>query len=684
MFRQRSKLFTTFSIMLFVLFEVLFVVDPGKTVQATNLTPISVDRISGNDRYATAIKISQTGWTSANRVILASGEVFADALAGTVLTQAQVGSIPMLLNPSKVLDPRVLAEIQRLQVRQVTILGGTGAISAQIQADLEQVGLQVDRTFGATRYDTAAQIALKVGAKDQTAFLVNGEAFPDALSISSYATVQQIPILMTAKDSLPANTLNTLANLNVTTLYILGGNGVVSDSLMKQLTEAGYSVHRIGGADRYETNLKIRTAFPQNLSTVYISSGEAYADALTGSVLAAKSNNSLLLIPSKGISAASLAALNTLRSQGSNFVLLGGWGPLPYSAESMVRTGTIFSRFSLQYTHGSSYIGSLNQLKSLPVNATDVADGIAPSWFYLNDPPSGQSTADGSFTGVWDDTPANYTSLVAAAHQRGLKVLPFISSSWASTAGVDSVLSSPTARAKLIDQLVQRVNSTGVDGIVIDLEYMQSSTGPYLTEFMRVLTASLHAQSKLVIIAVMSRTSDTVYPQFNYHDLSQIVDFLHIMTYDYGMSRPAPIAPLFWMKQILDYTRSQGVDMHKVLLGIPYYGRDWKTLPPAKPDDPVQYSRSSLGYSGALDRASQYGATITRSPAGDPNGVPTFTYVDQDKAQHTVYFDDLASLEGKLALMDQYELGGIGAWSLYWVDPGLSSVLYPLLQRHLR
>lgn len=684
MFRQRSKLFAILSIMLLVLPELLFVGYPPKTVQATDLTTISVDRISGTDRYATAIKISQTGWTSANKVILASGEVFADALAGTVLTQGQGGSVPLLLNPPGVLDPRVLAEIQRLKAGQVTILGGTGAISAQIQADLEKAGLQVNRTFGATRYDTAAQIALQVGAKDQTAFLVNGEAFPDALSISSYATVHQIPILMTGKDSLPTSTLNTLANLKVKTLYILGGYGVVSDSLLRQLTLAGYSVQRIWGADRYETNLKIRTAFPQNLPTVYIASGEAYADALTGSVLAAKSNSSLFLIPASGISAESLAALNTLRNQNTNFVLLGGWGPLPYSAESIVRTGSVISRMSLQYIQGSTYTGLLNQLNSLPGKATDVVDVISPGWFYLNDPPSGQSTADGSITGIWDDTPANYTSLVAAAHQRGLKVLPHIGSSWTSTAGIDSVLLDPTAQAKLIDLLVQRVNSTGVDGIVIDFEYMKSSDGPYLTKFMQALTARLHAQSKLVIMAVMARTSEARYAQFNYRDLTQIVDFLHIMTYDYAMSSPGPIAPLAWMKQILDYTKSQGVDMHKVLLGIPYYGRDWTTLPPAKPGDPVLYSRTSLGSSAAVAKASLSGATIARDPAGDSNGVPYFSYVDQNQAQHIVYYDDLASLEGKLALMDQYGLGGIGAWSLYWVDPGFSSGLFPLLQRHLR
>ena len=684
MFRQRSQLFTLLIIILFVLSEVLFVFFPGKAVQATNPTPINVERISGNDRYATAIKISQTGWTSADRVVLASGEVFADALAGTVLSQTKGGSIPLLLNPSNMLDPRVLAELQRLEAGQVTILGGTGAISAQVQTDLEKAGLQVDRTFGANRYETAAQIALEVGAKDQIAFLVNGEAFPDALSISSYATVQQIPILMTEKNSLPSNTLDALASLNIKTVYILGGTGVVSDSVMEKLIDDGYLVHRVSGADRYETNLKIRTEFPQNLPTVYIAAGEAFADALTGSVLAAKSNDSLLLIPSKGISSESLAALNALRNLNSNFVLLGGWGPLPYSAESMVKYGTISSRFSLQYTHGSSFIGSIKQIHSLPANATDVADAISPSWFYLNDPPSGHRIADGSYTGVWDATPANYTAIAAEAHKRGLLILPSISSSWASTDGVDSVLSNPTTRAKLVDSLVAKVNSTGVDGIVIDLEYMSKSTGPHLTEFMRDLTTRLHSQSKLVVIAVMSRTSDTLYPQFDYLELSKIVDFLHVMTYDYGMSIPNPIAPVSWMKQVLDYTKRQGVDMNKVLLGIPYYGRDWTTVPPAKPGDPVKYTRVSQSYSGALAKASEYGVTINRSPDGDPNGVPTYTYVDQNKAQHTVYFDDIASLEAKLALMDQYELGGLGAWSLYWVDPAFSSGLFPLLQRHLR
>lgn len=343
----------------------------------------------------------------------------------------------------------------------------------------------------------------------------------------------------------------------------------------------------------------------------------------------------------------------------------------------MVRTGTILPRLSLQYTQGSTYTGTLNQLNALPDNPSDVADGISPSWFYLNDPPSGQSTADGSFTGVWDSTPANYTSLVAAAHKKCLKVWPHITSSWTSTAGIDSILLSPTAQAKLIGLLVQRVNSTGVDGIVIDFEYLNSSDGPYLTQFIQALTARLHDQTKLVIMAVMARTSAASSAPFNYYDLAQTVDFLDIMTYDYAVSRPGPIAPLYWMKQVLTYTQGQGVDMHKVLMGIPYYGRDWITLPPDKPGDPVQYSHSSIGYSAALAKASSTGVTIDRDPAGDPNGVPYFNYVDQNQATHTVYFEDLASLDGKLALVDQYGVGGIGAWSLYWVDPGFSTGFPP-------
>ena len=309
----------------------------------------------------------------------------------------------------------------------------------------------------------------------------------------------------------------------------------------------------------------------------------------------------------------------------------------------------------------------LSQVQSIPSPATDYADIIAPSWYYLDD------TADGTVTGGWDATPGNYTQFTAAVHARNLKVLPVIQSTWSSPKTMDTVMASSTARAKLENQIIQRIQNTNADGVVIDFELMSNATGPYLTQFMKELYAQLHPLNKLVIEAVMARTgSENWLEEFDYPALAQYVDYLNIMTYDYSHGSPGPIAPIDWSGRVLQYARGQKVDMSKVLLGLPYYGVDWATA-----DSGVSYTRRSGGMAELLALAK---GQVQR----DSSQIPYYNYSDA-LGIHTVYFDDAQSWGAKLGLLDQYRLAGIGAWSLKWTqNPVTIQEVFPLLKQHLR
>nr|MDA8226270.1 glycosyl hydrolase family 18 protein [Desulfitobacterium hafniense] len=456
-------------------------------------------------------------------------------------------------------------------------------------------------------------------------------------------------------------------------------------SVKAQLESKGLSVTRYAGADRYLTNVDVLSKLNLDTSSVYVATGNDFPDALAGAVLAAKRNNPILLVPSTDLNSQTTNYLSARRTGGSSFTLLGGWGVISYKLENIIRTGSIKPRISLQYlqAYGSSaYTTYLSQINMAPGKATDYVDFVAPNWYAINNIPSGKTVADGTFTGPWDTASNNYTQIVNAAHGRGLKVLPVIGSSWDSEgkAAVDSIMKEPTARTSLVNNLVRMLAATGADGVVIDLEYMSDETGPYLTEFMKELYAALHPKNKIVIQAVMSRTSSTDwYPEFNYKELSQHVDYLNIMTYDYSMSVPGPIAPISWAKKVLEYTKSQGVDMSKVLMGVPYYGRDWAQK------DATSYTKKSVGLMSATNAATEYKATIQRETSPEDSvGIPNYSYTDADKIVHKVYFDDPLSWERKLMLMQEYNLGGIGAWSMMWVTDEIGKELFPVLNRNLR
>jgi spore germination protein YaaH/putative cell wall-binding protein len=657
----------------------------------------TIERLAGNTLYDTALAISNHGWDKATSVALANGENFPDALAGTVLAQ-KIGG-PLLLTPPKSLYPSILPELKRLGTETVYLLGGTAAIDPSIQEILQDNGYRIKRLAGYDQYGTAAAIASEVSAQSSTAYLVYGQNFPDALSISSYAASKGIPLLMTKSSHVPPETIQTLKELGVSQVTLIGGTAVISDAVVEQLQSLPQPVQvqeRIAGFDKYDTNTAVLRQLMFDPSLVYVATGENFPDALTGAALAAQSNHPIVLVPKTvPLNATTLSYLNERRTAGASFIIFGGWGAIPAKVEDVIRTGKVLARISLQYTQGSALegnMGMLRQVQMIPSPATDYVDLIAPSWYYLND------EADGTISSTWDSHAADFKTFVDYVHARNLKVLPMLSATWATPATVDTVLTSAAKREILINQICERIQTINADGIVIDFELFSSSTGPSLTRFMQELYPRLHAQNKLVVIAVMAKTPSTPWlDRFNYYDLSQTVDYLHIMTYDYHTGTPGPIAPLQWMNQVIQYTKSQGVDLHKVLLGIPYYGADWWAINPSDPLDPNNYSkanRQSRGLyalegnnphstsddiNGAMDLLTEHNAVLHREQT-----VPYFTYTVDDK-YHRVYFEDAESWDAKLSLLAQYPLGGIGAWSLHWTtNPDTINQLFPLLKQHLR
>ncbi|CAG9621402.1 cell wall-binding repeat-containing protein [Sutcliffiella rhizosphaerae] len=245
-------------------------------------------RISGPNRYATAVSISQEGWDKANTVILARGDNFPDALAGTPL--AYKLNAPILLTRNGALPEETKNELIRLNAKNVIILGGTGAITNSVSDSVRNMGIQVRRIAGQNRFETARLIANELGSNFSTVVVANGYGFPDALAIAPYAARNGIPILLTEKTYIPSATKSLVNSANKT--IVIGGTAVINQNLLKSMNGA----QRVSGSTRYETALKIGTQFNFSNNEGFAVSGTEFPDALTGSVLAAKRNAPLLLM----------------------------------------------------------------------------------------------------------------------------------------------------------------------------------------------------------------------------------------------------------------------------------------------------------------------------------------------------------------------------------------------------
>ncbi|KIL43001.1 cell wall-binding repeat-containing protein [Jeotgalibacillus campisalis] len=249
----------------------------------------TIDRISGKDRYATAVEIAKAGWYEGDtaELVLATGTDFPDALAASPL--AYHLEAPILLTKNNSIPNVVEEAIEYFNPERITIVGGSYAVSDSIQSYLEDtMGIETTRISGKDRYETAALIAEEL-PNNETAYVVNGSNYPDALSIASYAAFMESPILLSKKNSLPAATADIVKDYNDS--WIIGGKGVVSTEVYKQLPNP----KRIGGKDRYETSVQVVKQLKIDASYASLATGQNFADALTGSVLSAQYGEPVLL-----------------------------------------------------------------------------------------------------------------------------------------------------------------------------------------------------------------------------------------------------------------------------------------------------------------------------------------------------------------------------------------------------
>ena len=298
-------------------------------------------------------------------------------------------------------------------------------------------------------------------------------------------------------------------------------------------------------------------------------------------------------------------------------------------------------------------------LDTLSSNATAYA-GFSAFWLTLNaDGTTFQTKADWS----------QWQVFVATHRQPSQKLFLTVSGD---PAAVLTGIIDPTNRQTQIDNLLQVMNQQGFDGIDIDYEGLGQTNRDLFTTFIGDLAQAVHKQNKLLAVTVEARISNQV--PMDWQALGGVADQIRIMAYDYHASstgEPGSIGPLGWVKEILDYA-SGLVDPSKIVVGLGNYGYDWQ-----KPDSPDQsWQGTAVSFDQATALAKAHNAPIVRASGIDDRGydigsIPTFTYQDDKGKQHDVWFEDAASLQAKISLVNQYPKASIIMWSVGQGDSGL-------------
>ena len=233
-----------------------------------------------------------------------------------------------------------------------------------------------------------------------------------------------------------------------------------------------------------------------------------------------------------------------------------------------------------------------------------------------------------------------------------------------------ALFSNLSSQQALIDTAVALVLARDAKGVNLDIEAVPSSLSSELNQFLIHFSTAFHEQlpDKVVSLAVPGVDS---YGTFNLQALQPCIDLFMIMGYDYywnGSSTAGPVDPLHSMSSGFDYNLSRtvsyyqsgGIPNKKLVLGLPYYGRQWPVKESLAPS-PITGWGTAITYATIRNNGS--GNYSWGNRRWEPNSLsPYFSF--QSNGWNQCFMNDVSSLGKRFEMVRQRNLAGIGIWAL--------------------
>jgi spore germination protein YaaH/putative cell wall-binding protein len=198
-------------------------------------------RLAGTDRYSTSVEIANAINNSSQLIITTGNEKSPDALS--IAPYAGIKQIPVVFTEKDKLPDSVTSYIKNHNISEVILIGGSIAISPEIETQLKQLGIQnIERIAGADRYETSVAIAnrFKLNFVMDQVYFASGDSFIDALPGSPLAAMTNGPIILTGSNSLPPTVENWITeNISQSsTNNFLGGQLVISNEVRARILQS--------------------------------------------------------------------------------------------------------------------------------------------------------------------------------------------------------------------------------------------------------------------------------------------------------------------------------------------------------------------------------------------------------------------------------------------------------------
>ncbi len=309
--------------------------------------------------------------------------------------------------------------------------------------------------------------------------------------------------------------------------------------------------------------------------------------------------------------------------------------------EAKERTKQITGKVDMFWDYYSQYVKA-------PDRTGQTIEGVnvvSPSFFYLD-------KNDGTLKDNVGDAGIAYINW---AHSNGYKVWPMIANAEAGIKITSTILNSYTKRQELIESIVQKCAQYDIDGINVDFENIYEADKDKYSRFIIELMPRMLEMGMVTSVDVTAPDGDPNWSLcFDRNVLGDVADYLVFMAYDqYGTSstKPGTTAGLNWvetsLKKIIDYDQ---VDTQKIILGMPFYTRQWTVTADGQIKDRTVVSMMNIKIPNNVEK--QWDDTLKQY------------YIEYASGKNTVkmWIEDGTSIKEKVSLVSKYNLGGTSCW----------------------
>ena len=172
------------------------------------------------------MKILNAAQVGNEEILITSGWNYADSLS------ASATGLPILMvntNDNKLTHEQV-EFFKRHRDNAVTIIGGTGAVSMELERAIAAVSSYVNRVYGENREATSVYVAMQYFGKPNSVLLTYSRNFPDGLCGGPLAYTMNAPLLLVNAGN-ECHASDYVSKNNITNGFVLGGTAVVPNKV---------------------------------------------------------------------------------------------------------------------------------------------------------------------------------------------------------------------------------------------------------------------------------------------------------------------------------------------------------------------------------------------------------------------------------------------------------------------